>query len=429
MLPSIHATDNLVKFHPSTKSKFKPITSIMFNPRAWAEVRLDRVKRNLGAVRRAVGAKVDVMAVIKADAYGHGAVPIARAALDAGAARLGVGDSTEAIELRETGITAPIHVLGALVEREIDDVIYHGITPTIHSLARVDDLDRRARMQGKRLPVHLMIDTGMGRLGVRPESAAELLYAIASRPNLALEGIATHLSSAGDLDPEFTNEQLTAFRDVLRFARDHRIHVQKIHAAATAGLFFYPAARYNLVRPGISLYGIDPGGLAARAGVTLEPALSLRSQIVFLKQVEAGTPIGYGATWRSPEPTKIATIPIGYNDGYPFACSGRGAEILVRGVRAPVVGTVTMDYLIVDVGRVPGVAVGDMVTLIGSDGADEIRVEDLARWGGTIPYEITCRLGKRVRRIYLAAGERTAPAPDGDEDALPAVFADETAAA
>jgi alanine racemase len=398
----------------------------MFNPRAWAEVRLDRVKRNLGAVRRAAGAGVEVMAVIKADAYGHGAIPIARAVLDGGAARLGVGDSSEAIELRQSGVTAPIHVLGALVEREIDEVLYHGITPTIHALARVDDLDRRARQQGRRLPVHVMIDTGMGRLGVKPESAEEILEAIASRPGLALEGVATHLSSAGDPDPAFTTAQLCAFRRVLRFARDRGIHVPKVHAAATGGIFFHPRSRFNLVRPGISLYGVDPGGVATRAGVALEPVLSLRSQIVFLKQVDAGTPIGYGATHRTGAPTRIATIPIGYNDGYPYACSGRGAEVLVRGVRAPVVGTVTMDYLIVDVGRVPEVRTGDTVTLIGRDGADEIRVEELARWAGTIPYEITCGLGRRVRRVYTTAAEG---APAEPEDALPAMLADEPAAA
>jgi len=397
----------------------------MFNPRAWAEVRLDRLKRNLATILRTIGPGVEVMAVIKADAYGHGAVPVARALLEAGATRLGVGDSSEAIELRESGIVAPIHVLGALVEREIDEVIFHGITPTIHSLARVADLDERARRQGRRLPVHLMIDTGMGRLGVRPESAEELLFAIASRENLVLEGVATHFSSAGDAEGSFTAMQLSLFRRVLRCARDHDVHVPKIHAAATAGLFFHPKARFNLVRPGISLYGVDPGGLAEH-GVKLEPVLALRSQIVFMKSVDAGTPIGYGATYRTPAATKIATIPIGYNDGYPVSCSGRGAMVLVRGVRAPVVGTVTMDYLIVDVGHVPNVRVGDTVTLIGQDAEDEIRIEELARWARTIPYEIPCRLGKRVRRLYLASAD--APAPPV-EDALPTLLADEPAAA
>jgi alanine racemase len=364
------------------------------------------------------------MAVIKADAYGHGAVPVARAALDGGASRLGVGDSTEAIELRESGITAPIHVLGALVEREIDDVIFHGITPTIHALSRVAELDDHARRQGRRIPVHLNVDTGMGRLGVRPESAEEVLLAIAAAPNLALEGVQTHLSSAHD--PDFTSDQLSAFRPVLTRARERGIHVPKIHAAATGGLFLHRRARYNLVRPGISLYGIDPGGLA-EIGVRLEPVLALRSQIVFLKAVEPGTAIGYGARFRTGRPSRIATIPIGYNDGYPVQSSGRGAEVLVRGVRAPIVGTVTMDYLMVDVTDVPEVRVGDRVTLIGEDGDDEIRVEEVARRAQTIPYAIPCGLGKRVRRLYLAADEG-AERPAA-EDALPRLLADEPAAA
>jgi alanine racemase len=396
----------------------------MFTPRAWAEVHLDRLKRNLATVRAAIGPAVEVMAVIKADAYGHGAKPVARAALEGGATRLGVGDSTEAIELRESGITAPIHVLGALVEREIDDVIFHGITPTIHSLARARELDDRARRQGRRLPVHLMIDTGMGRLGVRPESAEELLLAIANGPNLVLEGVATHLSTAHDAD--FTAAQLAAFRGALSAAHTHGIRVPRIHAAATAGLFFHRRARFNLVRPGISLYGIDPGGLA-EAGVRLEPILELRSQIVFLKHVEAGSPIGYNATYHTPGPTRIATIPIGYHDGYPWSCSGRGAQVLVRGVRAPVVGTVTMDYLIVDVGHIPAVEVGDNVTLIGRDGKDEIRVDELARWAGTLPYEIPCRIGKRIRRLYPSDEDASTPRPA--EDVLGNLLADETTAA
>jgi alanine racemase len=261
----------------------------------------------------------------------------------------------------------------------------------------------------------------MGRLGVRPESAEELLLAIAERPALRLEGVATHLSSAGT-DPDFTRHQIALFEGVLDRARELKIRVPRAHAAATAGLFFYPEARKNLVRPGVSLYGIDPGGLAA-SGFAVEPVLSLKTQIVFLKGVEAGTPIGYGATWRAARATKIATLPCGYDDGYPYALSGKGACVLVNGVRAPVVGTVTMDYLLVDVGAVPGVRVGDTATLVGRDGDEEIRVEELARLAGTIPYTIPCGLGKRVRRVYLAGehageGDGERAREDGDDAPL-----------
>jgi alanine racemase len=312
---------------------------------------------------------------------------------------------------------APIHILGAIVEREIDEVIYHGITPTIHSLDRARLLDERARRAGRRLAVHIMVDTGMGRLGVRPESAEELLAAIAERPHLRLEGIATHLSSAAT-DRDFTEHQLAQFRGVLARARALRLRIRTVHAAATAGLFHFPESRFSLVRPGAALYGIDPCGLAAR-GIALEPVLALKTQVVFLKHVEAGTPIGYGATYRAPAATRIATLPCGYDDGYPYALTGKGAHVLVGGRPAPVVGTVTMDYLLVDVGGCPDVRVGDTATLVGRDGDAEVRLEDLARQAGTIPYEIPCRLGKRVRRVYLAAAERGAAE---DDEALAAPF-------
>jgi alanine racemase len=386
----------------------------MWNPRVWAEIRLDCIRRNLREVRRALSPAVEIMAVVKADAYGHGAAPVARALLDAGAARLGVGDSTEAIELRAAGITAPIHVLGALVEREVEDVIYHGITPTIHSLDRVRLLDEKARGMRRRLAVHLMVDTGMGRLGVRPESAGEILAAIAERPHLRLEGVATHLSSPGK-DRDFTAEQIARFRGVLESARARGLGAERAHAAASLGIFLYPESHFDLVRPGGALYGIDPGGLEAR-GIALEPALSLRTQVVFLKSVEAGAPIGYGATWRAPRATRIATLPCGYDDGYPYSLSGKGACVLVGGRRAPVVGTVTMDYLTVDVGDCPEVRVGDTATLVGRDGDEEIKIVDLARLAGTIPYAISCQLGKRVRKIYLDGAEPEARERERDHD-------------
>ncbi len=377
----------------------------MLSPRVWAEVRLDRFKRNVERVRRAVGPGVEVMAVVKADAYGHGAVPIARAALEAGATRLAVGDSSEALALREAAIAAPIAVLGALVEREIDEVVHHGITPTVHSLDRVKLLDLKARRHGRRLPVHLMVDTGMGRLGVRPSSAEALLVEIASRPNLVLEGVATHFAAAAD-DPAFTTEQLARFTALLARARARGLTIPIAHAANSAALAARPEARLDLVRPGAALYGLDPSGAAARAGLGLEPVLALRSQVVFLKRVEKGTPIGYGTGCRTGHATRVATVAIGYHDGYPHPLSGK-AWVLIRGRRAPLLGTVTMDYIMADVGHIPGVRVGDAVTLVGRDGAEEIRCEELAKLAGTIAYDIPAGLGRRVRRVYVTE--------DGDE--------------
>ncbi|GIW71818.1 MAG: alanine racemase [Planctomycetota bacterium] len=393
----------------------------MHAARVWAEVRLDRLAHNLGCLRRALAPGVQLMAVVKADAYGHGAVPVARALLAAGADRLGVGDSTEALELRAAGVRAPIHVLGALIEAEIDDVIRHRVTPTVHSLARVHLLVRRARALGRAVPVHIMVDTGMGRLGVRPESARRLAAAVAgAAPWLVLEGVATHLSAADAEDEAFTREQLVRFGQTLRDLRAAGLVPPLVHAANSAGLLRYPASHHTLCRPGIALYGMEPSPHVRAPGPGLLPVLALKSQVVFLKRVEAGTPLSYGATYRTSRPTVIATVPVGYNDGYPLALSNR-AEALVRGRRVPVVGRVTMDYLLLDVGGVPGVHVGEVVTLIGAQGGEEIRVEELAARAGTLPYEITCRLGRRVRRLYLegpapvrraaGAGRRHEPAP------------------
>jgi alanine racemase len=372
----------------------------MYMPRVWAEIDLDALTHNFQYVRQRLRPKTKIAAVVKADAYGHGALRIAQSLLAAGADMFGVGDSTEAIELREGGIQAPIIVLGALVDREIDKVIRHEIIPTIHSLDRVRQLDECARNRGTVLPVHIMVDTGMSRLGVKPSSALPLIMEIKNRSHLRLQGICTHFAAATLEDPAFTLHQLALFRDILAKAEAARIPIPLVHAANSAAMFTIENSHFAMVRPGVALYGLDPGNFS-RCGVAVRPVLSLKSQIVFLKDVEKGTPIGYCNTHTAPLATRIATIPIGYNDGYPFGLSNR-AEVLIRGKRCSLVGTVTMDYIMVDVGHVPGVHVGDEVTLIGCQGTEEIRAETLAMHCNIIPYVVTCLLGKRVRRTYLS---------------------------
>lgn len=377
----------------------------MDGKRVWAEIDLEAIRRNFDRLQRRV--ERHVMVVLKADAYGLGAVPIARTVEQAGAAMIGVGDSTEALELRRAGVRVPIVVLGAIVDGEIEAVLRYRVSVTIHSRDRLESLVAMARALDVVACVHLMVDTGMGRLGSSPAHSLELLQQIHEEPRLRLEGVATHFSTPSD--PDFTREQLMAFQAVLRRAREAGLPTGICHAAASAALWHYPGTHLDMVRPGILIHGIDPGGLGLRAE-GYEQALELKTQVIYLKTVPAGTPIGYQRAAVTRAPTRVATIPVGYNDGLPLTLSNQ-AEVLCRGQRARLLGRVSMDYAMVDVTHVEGVSVGDTVTLIGRDGRQEIGVEELADRAGTIPHAIGCGLGKRVRRRYI--GER--PATQTDE--------------
>ena len=367
--------------------------------RVWAEIDLPALRRNIATVRREVGPSPRIMAVVKADAYGHGAVPVAWHALKSGCDALGVGDSTEALELRDSGITGPILILGAIIEEEIPKVVEADVAVSVHSPDLLDLLDTEARRQHRIVRLHLKIDTGMGRLGASPIRAAEIAREIESRPNLELEGLCTHLSSAISANAAHTREQLDKFHEAVSGLAALGIRPPVIHAANSAGMLTFPESRFDMVRTGITLYGLDPG-LFRKLNLNLTPILSLRTRIAFLKGLPEGASVGYEQTWRTKRATRIATCPVGYNDGYPRLLSNK-AFALVRGKRVPVVGTVTMDYVMLDVGDLDEATVGDEVTLIGRDGMEEIRCDELASAIGTIPYELTCGLGRRVKRIYV----------------------------
>ncbi|HTF57658.1 MAG TPA: alanine racemase [Planctomycetota bacterium] len=393
--------------------------------RVWAEIDLPALRRNITVVRREVGPSTRIMAVVKADAYGHGAVPVAWHALQSGCDALGVGDSTEALQLRESGIAGPILILGAIIEEEIPKVVEADVAVSVHSPDLLDLLDREARRQHRLLRVHLKIDTGMGRLGASPQRAPEIAREIAARPNLDLEGLCTHLSSVVSGNGAHTREQLDRFHQAIADLAALGIRPPVIHAANSAGMLMFREAHFDMVRTGITLYGLDPG-IFAKLNLDLTPILSLKTRIAFLKGVPAGTPISYDQVHRTERATRIATCPVGYNDGYPRLLTNR-ASALLRGRRVPVVGTITMDYIMLDVGDLPEAAVGDEVTLIGRDGLEEIRCEELAKTIGTIPYELTCGLGRRVKRIYveepaaaqLASGTRPSLRVSGSSPSLP----------
>jgi alanine racemase len=371
----------------------------VLHERTWAEIDLGALARNLAYVRGAAGPGVGIMLVVKADAYGHGAVPVSWHLLDLGVSSLGVGDSSEALELRAAGVTAPLLILGAVVTGELEDVVRGDIHVTVHSGDRVRALRRQLAGSGPSVGVHIKVDTGMGRLGCHPERVLGIAREVRRSRRLRLEGIATHLAAVDAQGGPEAERQLKRFRRVLRALETEGLLPRWRHAHASAGVLSSLPHDLNLVRPGLAVYGIDPHG---RLDVPLEPALSWRTQVVFLKDHRRGSRIGYGGTWRAPRRSRIATLPVGYNDGYRFAFSNR-AQVVVRGRRCPVVGRVSMDYVCVDVTHVPGASVGDKVTLLGRDGRERVSVEELAALADTIPYEILCGIGRRVRRRYLSS--------------------------
>ena len=370
----------------------------MQNRRVWAEIDLDALTSNLRRVRALAGETKGVMAVVKANAYGHGAVPIAWHLAAQGISALGVGDSEEAMELRRAGISIPILVLGTIIPGELSDVVDHDIAVTVHSSERVRRLGREARRAGRPVSVHLKVDTGMGRLGCAPGIALEIAQLIRATEFLRFDGLCTHFASAGD--PGMTAIQVRRFEEVSRAIEAAGIPLPPRHASASAAILERVAPQLDLVRPGIMLYGLSPAPPLQHG---LSPVLTLKTQVIFLKDFEAGAPIGYEGTHVTKRRTRVATLPVGYNDGYPWRLSGCG-EVLVRGHRAPVVGRVSMDYLTVDVGRIPGVSVGDEVILVGAVGDERVTVKELADRAGTIPYEILTRLGKRVVRTFRGGG-------------------------
>lgn len=393
--------------------------------RVWADVDLGALRRNLARIvtmvdaspagRRDAGEPC-VMAVVKADAYGHGAVPVARAlAGQPGLWGFGVGDSNEALELVAAGIREPILTLGTIIEDEVPAVVSHDVRVCIHSMDRIRSLEREAERQGRRPRVHLMIDTGMGRLGAQPPRAVELGRAVAASPWLEFEGLATHSSPTRPGHP-FSQMQRERLAEVVTALEADGIRPPLLHMANTAAMIGDVGLEFDLVRPGIGLYGVvGPDVQRAHPDVDFEPVLELRTQVVYLKDVPADTPIGYNGTHVTQAPTRIATLPLGYDDGLSYRLSNCGAA-LVRGQVAPIVGSVSMDYTMLDVGHIPDVSVGDTVTLIGRDGGEEISLSDVASLVGTIPYEIVCSIGKRVRHVYRRPGvESVVEGGRGDE--------------
>ncbi|WP_168581559.1 alanine racemase [Gephyromycinifex aptenodytis] len=369
-----------------------------------ARVDLEAIRHNLRGIRAAVGASRKVLMAVKANAYGHGAVPVCRAVEAAGLADwFGVATVPEAIELRRGGIHAPILKLSHAFDDELDAAIAAEVTLSLVSEPTALAAEAAAaRMGGTPVPVHLKIDTGMGRIGVAPQDAAAVARLIESEcPHLHLQGIFTHFPASDTPEQaEFTANQIARFAASLEQVQAAiGREVELVHAANSGGVLAHEESWFTMVRPGIMAYGYYPDESTPRT-IDLQPALTWATQVSFLKRVEAGTSVGYGRTWAPRRPTWIATIPVGYADGFDRHLSNRG-QVLIGGRAYPVVGRVCMDQTMIDVGADPQVQVGDEAVLLGVSGSQRYTAQDMAQDLGTISYEITCSLAPRVRRLYI----------------------------
>ncbi len=367
----------------------------------YATVNLAALAHNLSRIKRYLSPGCEVMAVVKANAYGHGALETAQALTRQGIGRFAVASLDEGIALRQAGLSASIVVLGALFEKQVSDLVAHRLTPVVSDGRILPSLAKAARTHPTPYPIHLKVETGMGRLGFSPEELLSILDNPILRSPLQVEGMMTHLADADGKDSIFTERQLGAFRTVLEQIRERGVTIPLVHTANSAAIVRFPDAHYSLVRPGIMLYGyhILPATVPTP---DLRPVLSLRTTIVQLRTIPRGGTVSYNGTFVAPRPTRIAVLPIGYADGYSRRLSHRGS-VLIQGRRAPIVGLVCMDMIMVDVTDLASVQVGEIVTLIGQQGRESIWANEVADWIGTISYEVLCGIGSRVPRLYESA--------------------------
>lgn len=366
--------------------------------RAWADVSLDAIAANVETLR-AVCAPAEVCAVVKAGGYGHGAVPVAAAAVDAGAAWLAVAQVAEATELRRAGIAAPILLLSEPRRGDLDEALAAGVAVTVYTEELIRQLGMAARTGGLPVPVHLKVDTGMHRVGAAPGDILHLAEVVHAEPLLSLDALWTHCAVADEPDDPYTALQLERFEAAVTELESVGIAVPMRHAANSAAAIAHPASRYDLVRCGIAVYGIAPApALADR--VALEPAVRLATEVSFVKPLAAGERVSYGLRHELARDTDVATLPIGYADGVFRELGLQGQDVLVRGRRRRMIGVVTMDQVLVDLGPDSGVQAGEEVVLLGRQGSERISPDEWAARLGTIAYEVVCALGPRVERRY-----------------------------
>lgn len=364
----------------------------------YATVNLSALAHNLSCIHGYLSPGCEIMAIVKANAYGHGAIEIAQALARENVGRFAVASLEEGISLRQAGLSTPIVVLGALFAQQLADLVAHRLTPVVSDGSLLPALAQAARSYPSPYPIHLKIETGMGRLGFSPDELRPLLDNPLLRSALHVEGLMTHLADADGTDTAFTERQLGVFQAILEQVRRRGLPLPLVHTANSAAIIRFPESHYSLVRPGIMLYGYHtlPTSMPAP---DLQPVLSLHTTIAHLRTIPRGGTISYNRTFIAKRPTRIAILPIGYADGYSRRLSNCGS-VLIQGRRAPIIGLVCMDMIMVDVTDIPPVEIGETVTLIGRQGGSAIWADEIADWTGTIPYEILCGIGARVPRLY-----------------------------
>lgn len=374
----------------------RDLVNKLYRP-TWAEVDLSAIEYNFNQVKKKVGNKVKILVVIKADAYGHGAVSVANKLSRCKAVYFGVATFDEAIELRENKIDNPILLLSNLLPNKFEALIKYNIIPTIADSESAFALDRNLKQVKKKIPVHIKIDTGMGRIGVWHKYSIDFIKGLLKLEHLILEGIYTHFPSA-DEDAVFTRSQIQSFKNLVGYLESIGIYIPLRHAANSSAIMRYRDSYFNLVRPGLMIYGLYPD-IKSKRYIKLRPAMSFKTKITYLKEVTSGRSISYGRTYITKRKTKIATLPVGYADGYSRLLSNR-ADVIVKGVRCPVVGRICMDHTMIDVTGIEA-NVGDEVVLIGRQNKSEISAEEISHLCSTISYEVVCWVSKRVPRIYI----------------------------
>lgn len=374
----------------------------MINRPVWAEIDLGAIGHNLAEIRRSLEPKTKIMAIVKANGYGHGSIQVARTVLAKGAERLGIAILQEGIELRKAGFGVPILILGHTPVEMAKDVVRYNLIQTVFDFDTAEAISWAAVQARKSAKIHLKVDTGMGRLGfpLHDKKNLDIILKIAQLPNLEIEGIYSHFAVSDIVDKEFSYLQLERFFDSVEKLKKKGLEIPVKHISNSGGILDLPQAHLNMVRAGISIYGLYPSEEVSRAKVKLKPAMSLKARIAQVKKVPKGVTISYGRTYETSTEETIATLPIGYADGYTRLLSNK-AQVLVRGKKTPVIGRICMDQCMINITGIPNVEVGEEVVLFGSQGQEHISVEDLANLIGTINYEIVCMISARVPRLYM----------------------------
>ncbi|UCF04623.1 MAG: alanine racemase [bacterium] len=369
---------------------------------AWVEVSLDAMKWNIDRIREHIPGNVRILLVVKADAYGHGAVRIARFAAECDVHMLGVATLDEGKELREAGITLPILILSPVLTEELDHVLENGLAVTASTFDFAVEASRAAGRCGRPCALHVEVDTGMGRAGLGQEEAIETIQKMKRLEGIELEGIFTHFP-ASDSDADFTRDQIASFTGIVDTLQEAGIAFTYIHCANSAAILNFPSSHFNMIRPGLLVYGHAPS-VVLRDRIEVLPIMSFKTKLVLVRNMPTGASISYGRTYITPEPVKMGIVPVGYGHGMSHRLSNEG-RMLFRGERVPIIGRVTMDMTMIDLSEFPDAQVGEEVVIFGRQGEGEITADHIAQWDGTLNYEVLCRISKRVVRVYIKSGK------------------------